>query len=239
MRRLLIASQKGGVGKTTTAINLATATALSGGRVLLVDADPLTSIAAALSLSGHQYAPGLRSLGLNTTSPLWKNVVPGLDITTPYGQPGQSHHTLEEFLGFLLTRNIESQYQWVIIDSPPVLGMLQMRQLLRITDDLVLVIRAEPMAFRTMPNFLQLVKSVQTEGRPLKLRDLGIIGNDEFYWSGVFGLGYWGATLYGFTDEGVLLSIRRDNAEATIEVERTGADRFFGAGVTTRAYVIP
>ncbi len=71
------------------------------------------------------------------------------------------------------------------------------------------------------------------------LRDIGIIGNQEFYWSGVFGLGYWGATLYGFTTDGVLLRIRRDNAEATVEVEHTGADRFFGAGVTTRAYVIP
>src|ERR1700722_6588362 len=53
VRKLLVASQKGGVGRTTTSINLAAAAALAETRVLLLDADPLSSVSAALNLENH------------------------------------------------------------------------------------------------------------------------------------------------------------------------------------------
>ena len=60
MRKLLVASQKGGVGKTTTSINVAAATALAGARVLLLDADPLSSISSSLNLGQHAQRQTLR-----------------------------------------------------------------------------------------------------------------------------------------------------------------------------------
>ncbi|MCE9534567.1 MAG: AAA family ATPase [Planctomycetes bacterium] len=172
MRKLLIASQKGGVGKTTAAINLASAIALSGGRALLVDADPLGGIAAALNLAAHRPAPGLRSLGIESPAPLWKDVVPGLDITTPYSDPDKPGHTLDEFLTLINTEQALTRYSWIILDAPPVIGGMQLRSLLHSSDELILVIRAEPMAFRTVPMFLQLIKMVQEDGSLLKLRGL-------------------------------------------------------------------
>ena len=61
MRKLLVARQKGGVGKTTTSINLAAAAALAGARVLLLDADPLSSISASLNLAEHPQRQSLRT----------------------------------------------------------------------------------------------------------------------------------------------------------------------------------
>ncbi|MCA9601897.1 MAG: hypothetical protein KC417_07735, partial [Myxococcales bacterium] len=54
----------------------------------------------------------------------------------------------------------------------------------------------------------------------------------------IYGLGYWGAALYGFTADGTLIAIDTDTAKATVVSVTTGADEFWGAGVTTQAPVI-
>ncbi len=172
VRKLLIASQKGGVGKTTTAINLASAIALTGGRVLLVDADPLAGAATALNLANHPQSPGLASVGITSLAPLWKDLLPGFDVTSPYGDSSAPAHTLDEFLGLIDKEAAFEQYGWIIFDAPPVLGGMQLRNLVRHADEMILIIRAEPLAFRTVPTFLQLIKLVQDEGSSVVLRGL-------------------------------------------------------------------
>lgn len=61
-------------------------------------------------------------------------------------------------------------------------------------------------------------------------------GGETF--TALFGLGYWGRRLYGFTRDGELLEINRENATSTIISNTTGADQFYGAGVTTRVPVL-
>src|SRR5262245_8073599 len=82
--KLLVASQKDDVGKTTTALNLAAVAAQSGGRVLLVDADPVGGVGAALQLSKHQDRQRVREVGIDHESSLFRNVLPGLDVVAPY-----------------------------------------------------------------------------------------------------------------------------------------------------------
>ena len=93
MRKLLVASQKGGVGKTTTSINLAAAAAMAGARVLLLDADPLSNISTSLNLAEHPGRQPLRQSGIELPGMLVSNVLPGLDVLCPYEDGGCSDAT--------------------------------------------------------------------------------------------------------------------------------------------------
>ncbi len=172
MRKLLVASQKGGVGKTTTAINLATAAAQAGAAVLLVDTDPLASVAAALNLASNADSKDLRQKGLDCDGTIWENVVPGLDIAMPAGDGVAFAQDVDEFLVRIGNHPSSRRYHWMIIDSPPILAGDQLRRLLEFSDDLLLIIRAEPLAYRTLPLFLQLIKTVQAQGGSIQMRGI-------------------------------------------------------------------
>ena len=122
MRKLLVASQKGGVGKTTTSINLAAATALAGARVLLLDADPLSSISSSLNLGQHAQRQPLRQAGVDLPGVLVSNVLPGLDVLSPYEDGGCSDDDLEMLLSCFATSAFQECYGCLVVDTPPFLG---------------------------------------------------------------------------------------------------------------------
>jgi len=64
------------------------------------------------------------------------------------------------------------------------------------------------------------------------------VRNDDRVFVQVFGLGYWGRSLYGFTNSGELIVIDRTTAESHLATEDTGASQFWGAGVTTQVPVV-
>ena len=167
MRIILVASQKGKVGKTTVAVNLASAIALSGGRIILVDADPLGGAASTLKLSNEQ-SVGLKSLGLHSEAPLWRNVVPGMDVTSPY-LDASTAHTLDEFISLLESSPAFAPYPLVLIDGPPLVGGMLHRRLLYAANQVILVVRVEPLAFKTLPTFMQMIKSVRNDGSNVEL----------------------------------------------------------------------
>jgi chromosome partitioning protein len=130
-RIVAIANQKGGVGKTTTAVNLATAFATQGRRVLVVDLDPQANATAGLGVAENAAATSYELLlgesDLVTTAV--ESVVPGLFVTPASADLA----AIEVELGarprreFLLTQALQpglTEYDDVLIDCPPSLNLL-------------------------------------------------------------------------------------------------------------------
>jgi chromosome partitioning protein len=171
VRKLLVASQQGGVGKTTTAINLAAAAAQAGVRVLLLDADPLSCISAALNLPHHPRRQPLRQTGLELPGVLVGNVVPGLDIVSPYEDGSCSDADLDDLFKVLASADFAQHYGCLIVGAPPFMGG-NAGQLLGSCDEFVIAMRTEAMAYRTLPAFLQLVERHKNAAHPIQLRGI-------------------------------------------------------------------
>ena len=171
MRKLLIASQKSGVGTTTTAISLAAATARAGARVLLIDADPVGSITATLEAGSHGQRRPLRELGIDLDGSLWCDLLPGLDVLAPYDEGLSANADLEKLLRELNSDRLDQRYRCVLLDCAPFMGD-RPRHLLCHCDEFMLVMRAEPVAFRTLPLFFELVRNIQREDGGVALRGI-------------------------------------------------------------------
>jgi chromosome partitioning protein len=171
VRKLLVASQKGGVGKTTTSMNLAAATAQIGTRVLLLDADPLSNISAALHLSEHPRRQSLRQLGIELPGALVADVVPNLDVLSPYDDGRCSDADLDHLLRALATPLVSRCYGCLLVDAPPFLGA-NPEQLIGSCEEMLLVMRVEATAYRTLPAFLELVQRSSRDGHTIPLRGI-------------------------------------------------------------------
>ncbi len=129
---IAIANQKGGVGKTTTAVNLATSMAACRKKVLLIDLDPQGNASTGFSLTPEQRGDGAYAvlLGEGSVSDLIKEtVVPKLDLLPStqdlsaaeielIGETGREMR-LEKAL-----KDVEGVYDYIFIDCPPSLGLI-------------------------------------------------------------------------------------------------------------------
>lgn len=178
MEVVAIANQKGGCGKTTTAVNLSACLAVKGKRVLLIDLDPQGSATTHLAVRDFEntmYEAMMADLSLSEI--ITPTEINSLDIIPADKRLGKAEM---EIAGKSIAREsilkpkIQTQntYDFIIIDTPPSLGFLTINAM--VASDTVLVpIQTEFFAIQGLSMILDLAKAISEGlGQDLKLRYL-------------------------------------------------------------------
>lgn len=180
---IAMCNQKGGVGKTTTTINLGAALAETGRRVLLVDFDPQGSLSVGLGVNPHTLELSIYNLLLNRGADIneviLNTVVDGLDLLPSNIDLSAAEVQLvsevarEQTLGRVLGK-VQHDYDVILIDCAPSLGLLTVNAL-TCADWVLMPLELEFFALRGIALLTDTIEKVQERLNP-DLKVLGILG---------------------------------------------------------------
>jgi chromosome partitioning protein len=185
-RIVTIANQKGGVGKTTTAINLAASIAACERRVLLVDLDPQANATSGLGFSKLE-EPSIYPVlvqGLSAQEAVRKTEIPTLDIIPSSVDLVAAELELTDAGGreFHLRKALESvaaAYDYVLIDSPPSLGLLTINGLTA-ADSVLVPMQCEYFALEGISQLMNTVERVRDGLNPsLEIEGISLTMYDD------------------------------------------------------------
>lgn len=165
-----LANQKGGVGKTTTAINLSAYLAYYGQRVLLVDLDPQANATSSLRVDKHTVKTSTYDMLLGST-PAASIVLhnPRLKISLLPAAPALAGAEVE-LVNELARENrlraalapISERYDYVLIDCPPSLGLLTINGLVAARDGVIIPVQCEYLALEGLGQLTQTLGRVRS-----------------------------------------------------------------------------
>ena len=165
---IAIANQKGGVGKTTTAVNLGAALGVLEKKVLLIDADPQANATSGLGIDVHGIQLGTYQLldhSIKIEDAILPTESPNLDLVPSHIDLVASEIELvdktsrEQMLKKALNGSI-NQYDYILIDCAPSLGLITLNSLVA-ADSLIIPIQCEYFALEGLGKLLNTIKSVQ------------------------------------------------------------------------------
>ena len=172
-----VANQKGGVGKTTTAVNLASALGVLEKRILLIDADPQANATSGLGIEevGNstyhllEHSAKARNCILPTSSPNVDIIPSHIDLVAAEIELVDREN--REYMMRNALKDIKNDYDYVIIDCAPSLGLITINALTA-ADSVIIPIQCEYFALEGLGKLLNTIKNVQKIHNP----DLDIEG---------------------------------------------------------------
>jgi chromosome partitioning protein len=180
MRSIAIINQKGGVGKTTTAVNLSAALANSGLRVGLIDLDPQAHASLHLGLSPRQETQSVYDLltGEASLAELWQPVGKNLSVAPGHIDLAAAEVELAGVVGreVILRDKVAAspgEFDYVLIDCPPSLGILTINALSAV-DDVFLPLQPHYLALHGLSKLLQTIDLVKRRLN-IRLRLAGVV----------------------------------------------------------------
>ncbi|MDO8563190.1 MAG: AAA family ATPase [Candidatus Limnocylindria bacterium] len=180
---IAMANQKGGVGKTTCAINLGGALVALGHSVLCMDLDPQANLTVGLGIDLNTVELSIANVLVNADVPLSAIIrttkTPGLDVAPATIELSSAEVELFTAIGRelalkdKLAHEITDRYDYVIVDCPPTLGLLTLNALVA-ADGVIVPVQTQYYALKGVAALLKIIRTVQARLNP-SLKVLGLL----------------------------------------------------------------